>query len=368
MTQTTDRAHAVDPADFKRRVGEAVEAHRDQLIALSHAIHADPEPAFEEHHAAQRVADAIRAAGFEVEHPAGSLPTADPWPAHRRPGTGRTAHRPPRRIRRAARPGAWLRSQHDGRPGRRLGARARRHARPVGRRDRVPGHARGGAGERQGDHDRGRADGRPRCRAPVPPLRPRSRREPAARVRGRRDRVHGTAGARRVRSVEGPERARRDDRAVRLGRAVAPAAADAHARPRDHPGRRHRREHHPRADEGVVHHPQRRSGLLRGDEGALPSAVRGRGTRRRLPGRDHVRGPCHDDEAEPDAGDALGRERRGARCQGRGAGRELGLDGHGERQLDGARPSTPTSRSRTAPRRATRSPSAKRPPRLAATR
>ena len=76
MTQTTDRAHAIDPAELKRRVGQAVEARRDELIALSHAIHADPEPAFEEHHAAQRVADAIRAAGFAVEHPAGSLSTA----------------------------------------------------------------------------------------------------------------------------------------------------------------------------------------------------------------------------------------------------------------------------------------------------
>jgi amidohydrolase len=76
VTQTTDRAHAIDPAELKRRVGQAVEARRDELIALSHAIHADPEPAFEEHHAAQRVADAIRAAGFAVEHPAGSLSTA----------------------------------------------------------------------------------------------------------------------------------------------------------------------------------------------------------------------------------------------------------------------------------------------------
>ena len=79
MTQTADpgaTAPNAATADLKRRVGEAVQARRDQLIALSHAIHADPEPAFEEHHAAARVAAAIREAGFEVEHPAGSLPTA----------------------------------------------------------------------------------------------------------------------------------------------------------------------------------------------------------------------------------------------------------------------------------------------------
>jgi amidohydrolase len=67
---------AADVAALKQRVAAAVEARRTQLIELSRAIHADPEPAFEEHHAAQRVADAIRDAGFSVEHPAGRLPTA----------------------------------------------------------------------------------------------------------------------------------------------------------------------------------------------------------------------------------------------------------------------------------------------------
>lgn len=58
------------------RVADAVPARRSQIIELSHAIHADPEPAFEERHAARRVADAIRGSGFEVEHPAASLATA----------------------------------------------------------------------------------------------------------------------------------------------------------------------------------------------------------------------------------------------------------------------------------------------------
>jgi len=63
-------------AELKERVAVAVEAARDEIIDLSHRIHADPEPAFEEHHAAAWVADILRKHGFEVEHPAGSLATA----------------------------------------------------------------------------------------------------------------------------------------------------------------------------------------------------------------------------------------------------------------------------------------------------
>ena len=62
--------------ELKERVAAAVEAARDEIIDLSHRIHADPEPAFEEHHAAAWVAEVLRGHGFEVEHPAGSLATA----------------------------------------------------------------------------------------------------------------------------------------------------------------------------------------------------------------------------------------------------------------------------------------------------
>ena len=62
--------------DVKARVAAAVEAARDEIIDLSHRIHADPEPAFEEHHASAWVAEVLRRHGFEVEHPAGSLATA----------------------------------------------------------------------------------------------------------------------------------------------------------------------------------------------------------------------------------------------------------------------------------------------------
>jgi amidohydrolase len=63
-------------ADVKQRVAAAVEAARDEIIDLSHRIHADPEPAFEEHHASAWVAEILGRHGFEVEHPAGSLATA----------------------------------------------------------------------------------------------------------------------------------------------------------------------------------------------------------------------------------------------------------------------------------------------------
>jgi amidohydrolase len=67
---------AAPHADVKARIAEAVEAARAEIIGLSHRIHDDPEPAFEEHHAAGWVADALRGHGFEVEAPVGSLATA----------------------------------------------------------------------------------------------------------------------------------------------------------------------------------------------------------------------------------------------------------------------------------------------------
>jgi amidohydrolase len=71
---------AADPAEpfsaVKRRIAEAVEANRAGILDLSHTIHANPEPAFEEVLAAAWVAEMLRAHGYAVEHPAGSLATA----------------------------------------------------------------------------------------------------------------------------------------------------------------------------------------------------------------------------------------------------------------------------------------------------
>ncbi len=64
------------PSELKARATAAVMASRDEILELSRAIHADPEPAFEEHRAAARVAAAIADHGYVVEHPAGRLATA----------------------------------------------------------------------------------------------------------------------------------------------------------------------------------------------------------------------------------------------------------------------------------------------------
>jgi amidohydrolase len=63
-------------AEVKARVADAVEAARDEILGLSHRIHADPEPAYEEHHAAAWIAETLRAHGYDVELPAGRLETA----------------------------------------------------------------------------------------------------------------------------------------------------------------------------------------------------------------------------------------------------------------------------------------------------
>jgi metal-dependent amidase/aminoacylase/carboxypeptidase family protein len=62
--------------EAKARLAAAVDAARDEILDLSHRIHATPEPAFEEHQAAAWIAGSLRRHGFEVEHPAGRLATA----------------------------------------------------------------------------------------------------------------------------------------------------------------------------------------------------------------------------------------------------------------------------------------------------
>src|SRR5580658_4873406 len=62
--------------DTKARANGAVEANLADLIALSHAIHADPELSFAETHAARHAVDALRRGGFEVTEGVADLPTA----------------------------------------------------------------------------------------------------------------------------------------------------------------------------------------------------------------------------------------------------------------------------------------------------
>jgi amidohydrolase len=63
-------------AEVKARIAAAVETARDELLDLSHRIHANPEPAFEEYQASTWVAEALRRHGYDVVHPAGTLTTA----------------------------------------------------------------------------------------------------------------------------------------------------------------------------------------------------------------------------------------------------------------------------------------------------
>ncbi len=77
MTDAPFAARPAEPfAEVKARAAAAVEAARGEILDLSHRIHANPEPAFEERQAASWVAEAVARHGYAVEHPAGSLETA----------------------------------------------------------------------------------------------------------------------------------------------------------------------------------------------------------------------------------------------------------------------------------------------------
>lgn len=69
--------HPAEPfAEVKSRLAAAVDAARDEILGLSHRIHANPEPAFEEIQASTWIAEILVRHGFAVEYPAGSLKTA----------------------------------------------------------------------------------------------------------------------------------------------------------------------------------------------------------------------------------------------------------------------------------------------------
>lgn len=52
MTRSLIATQPAEPhAAMKTRLAEAVEHHRAEILELSHRIHANPEPAFEEHKA-----------------------------------------------------------------------------------------------------------------------------------------------------------------------------------------------------------------------------------------------------------------------------------------------------------------------------
>ena len=75
---TTDSPCTAPPLldALDEQIRRAVAGARDQLVGLSHEIHAHPELAFEEHRAAAALADAAGQAGFEVETGVAGLDTA----------------------------------------------------------------------------------------------------------------------------------------------------------------------------------------------------------------------------------------------------------------------------------------------------
>jgi amidohydrolase len=66
----------VTPDEVKARARQALEGRREELVALSHAIHARPETAFEEHFAVDTLTEAAARHGMTVETGVGGLPTA----------------------------------------------------------------------------------------------------------------------------------------------------------------------------------------------------------------------------------------------------------------------------------------------------
>jgi amidohydrolase len=64
------------PGHIARIIARIVAGHRDEILDISHRIHADPEVAFQEEHSAALVADVIERHGYTVERGVGGLPTA----------------------------------------------------------------------------------------------------------------------------------------------------------------------------------------------------------------------------------------------------------------------------------------------------
>jgi len=62
--------------DLRSRVIARIESERGALVELSLALHRDPEIAFQEHRASERLASFLGERGFEVERPYGGLDTA----------------------------------------------------------------------------------------------------------------------------------------------------------------------------------------------------------------------------------------------------------------------------------------------------
>ncbi|MFJ3671468.1 amidohydrolase [Streptomyces sp. NPDC090106] len=76
MTTAPARARTARAEELRARVLDAIDERAGELLALSHAIHADPELSYQEHAAAALVARAAENAGFTTEVGAYGLATA----------------------------------------------------------------------------------------------------------------------------------------------------------------------------------------------------------------------------------------------------------------------------------------------------
>ncbi|MGH2378063.1 MAG: M20 family metallopeptidase [Candidatus Limnocylindria bacterium] len=78
MSATTETRDEPRPGTARRAAEAlaAIDAAREQLLALSRDIHAHPELNYEEHHAAAALADALEGWGFAVERGVGGVETA----------------------------------------------------------------------------------------------------------------------------------------------------------------------------------------------------------------------------------------------------------------------------------------------------
>ena len=62
--------------DARDQLGTSIDGRRDALVGLSHGVHGDAEVGFEEHRSSRRVAEALAAGGFDVQHGVAGLDTA----------------------------------------------------------------------------------------------------------------------------------------------------------------------------------------------------------------------------------------------------------------------------------------------------
>ena len=273
-----------------------------EILELSHRIHADPEPAYEEHHAAAWVAEALARHGFDVQAPAGSLATAvRAVKAGGRGGPG---------------PRIGILAEYDALPG--LGHGCGHNtmaASGVGAAialaslsDDLPGEIvflgcpaeERGSGKKAMIED-GLFDGLDAALLYHPCDRSHVYSWPLAS-----EDIEVVFTGLQAHASSDPWRGKNAlDAMVLLFSSVGlwrQQLLPECPRPRDHPGGRDGGQHHPGPDPGVVHAPQHRPGLLRDDEGPILEDVRGRRPGDRDHGRGRVLGRGQDDEQQPSPG------------------------------------------------------------------